>query len=396
MAKNNIKQLNQDYERLVEVLDATDDALKVKDDAGNPYEANLNKIWTTAVDIQTDDNGVETRVSKIIPLSFADFTEYQDIKSATDQLNETINHEQTGILTQLTAVNEQLERISDLIGEDYVRFTILPIPNTYYSVLFKNKQDLVIKYKFESVNGTTGPTGPGSVVWKMGNQVLAQEERIRQNTMDKNNPDYNNDYNSFDFSKYAHVGENKITGTFTDSMGNTKDVTWTITAVDLSLNIIDFQETELYNDKIEIHYSVQGLGEDTSASVYFQLDNATPTVISFSSQDQRKTFTVAKQSHGSHLLSVYAKAIVDGATLTTDTQLLDLMCVEAGNNTPVIRWPYNSTLELEQYNAYDFSYSVYDPQNTVASITRKAEITYIDNNTNTQQVLIQSWSNTAD
>jgi hypothetical protein len=44
MAKNNIKQLNQDYERLVEVLDATDDALKVKDDAGNPYEANLNKI----------------------------------------------------------------------------------------------------------------------------------------------------------------------------------------------------------------------------------------------------------------------------------------------------------------------------------------------------------------
>lgn len=396
MAKNNIKQLNQDYERLVEVLDATDDALKVKDAAGNPYEANLNKIWTTAVDIQTDASGTETRVSKIAPVSFADFTEYQDIKSTTDQLNETINHEQTGILTQLTAVNEQLERISDLIGEDYVRFTILPIPNTYYSVLFKNKQDLVIKYKFESVNGTTGPTGPGSVVWKMGNQILAQEERIRQNIMDKNNPDYNNDYNSFDFSKYAHVGENKITGIFTDSMGNTKDVTWTITAVDLSLNIIDFQETELYNDKIEIHYSVQGLGEDTSASVYFQLDNATPTVINFSSQDQRKTFTVAKQSHGSHLLSVYAKAIVDGATLTTNTQLLDLMCVEAGNNTPVIRWPYDSTLELEQYNAYDFNYSVYDPQNTVANITRKAEITYVDNNTNTQEVLIQSWNNTAD
>jgi hypothetical protein len=44
MAKNNIKQLNQDYERLVEVLDATDDALKVKDEAGNLYEANLNKI----------------------------------------------------------------------------------------------------------------------------------------------------------------------------------------------------------------------------------------------------------------------------------------------------------------------------------------------------------------
>lgn len=44
MAKQDVKQLNQTYERLVEVLDATDDALKVKDAAGNPYEANLNKI----------------------------------------------------------------------------------------------------------------------------------------------------------------------------------------------------------------------------------------------------------------------------------------------------------------------------------------------------------------
>lgn len=44
MANKKIKQLNQDYDRLVEVLDATDSALKVKDEAGNPYEANLNKI----------------------------------------------------------------------------------------------------------------------------------------------------------------------------------------------------------------------------------------------------------------------------------------------------------------------------------------------------------------
>jgi hypothetical protein len=44
MAKNDVKQLKQTYDRLVEVLDATDDALKVKDDAGNVYPANLNKI----------------------------------------------------------------------------------------------------------------------------------------------------------------------------------------------------------------------------------------------------------------------------------------------------------------------------------------------------------------
>jgi hypothetical protein len=44
MAKNDVKQLNQTYNRLIEVLDATDNALRVQDENGNPIEDNVNKI----------------------------------------------------------------------------------------------------------------------------------------------------------------------------------------------------------------------------------------------------------------------------------------------------------------------------------------------------------------
>lgn len=45
MANNKkIVELNQTSTRIVEVLDATDNALKVKDDLNNPIEENVGKL----------------------------------------------------------------------------------------------------------------------------------------------------------------------------------------------------------------------------------------------------------------------------------------------------------------------------------------------------------------
>ena len=347
------------------------------------------------MDVQTDEDGVETYVSKISPVSLEDFTEYQSIKNTTTQLNDAINNEEEGVLAQLNAVNDQLNQISNILGDDYIQFVITPIPTRNYSVIFKNKQDLVIKYKFKSV-GSAGQTGPGTVTWKMGNTILA-EETIYQNTTEKNDPNYNEDYNVFDFSQYAHVGKNEITGVFDNQAGSpVKEITWTINAVELSLDIIDFNRTKLYDDSVSVKYRVTGLGEGDSASVFFQLEEEKePSIISFSSLDTQKIFTVPRQPHGSHLLSIYAEATINGTKLSTDKQFLDIMFTEDGNTTPIIRWPYDESLVLEQYSSFDFDYSVYDPQNPTANVKRYAKIQYTDNNTQKEVVANESWTNTA-
>ena len=221
MAEKKIIQLNQDSERIKEVLDATDTALVVQDKEGNPINDNINKIWLTSVREETGEDGSTHRTSIIETKTLSDLEEYVVLNKTTTDLSNKINNETTGLEALHTEINEMTTEIQEIwneLGTAVAKLTITPVTPTYNAVLFEQKNNLVVKYKFKSI-ASGNQTGPGRAVWKVNGVEVKTENNIRQN--EDSNPE---DFNIFDFSSYAILGINTIEGVFTDSYENTKKI----------------------------------------------------------------------------------------------------------------------------------------------------------------------------
>ena len=118
MAEKKIVELNQSSTRIVEVLDATDNALKVKDDLNNPIEENVGKLWTTSFNEVVGEDGNTTRVSIVETKNLSDLQEYISLNETTNTLNEKINDDNTG----LEAQNVKIGNLTAQVEELYNRF----------------------------------------------------------------------------------------------------------------------------------------------------------------------------------------------------------------------------------------------------------------------------------
>ena len=394
MANNKkIVELNQTSTRIVEVLDATDNALKVKDDLNNPIEENVGKLWTTSFNEIVGDDGNTTRVSKVETKNLSDLQEYISLNETTNTLNEKINDDNTGLEAQNVKIGNliaQVEELYNRIGDPQSTVTITPVTPLIYSVQLKNTKDLVVKYRFLSTSGGESNGAPGKVTWTVNDQ-LVKTEQISQNIPTGNEEVDKNNYNTFDFSSYAKKGVNVIRADFEDSYGTIVPKIWTITTVDFKLEIRDFEEEQIYSGNVEVNYYIEGLNEGTSATVFFYLDNNENPIaaIPYYAGDTTKGYILPKQSHGAHLLQVYASQDIGSSQIVTSDKLyLDIMFEEEGNNAPIISWPYNSSdLILEQYKTQDFKYFVYTPNNPISEIYLISKLTYIDANDNQEKTI---------
>ena len=199
MAEKKIVELNQSAKRITEILNATDEALKVTDEQGNLIDNNLNKVWLTSVEEKENVDGSIQRISKIEPKSLSELNEYIVLSETTNQLERKINNEITGLDAQQALIAEletSVQEIWDELGSSISKIKINPITPTYHAVLLKDKNSLVINYQFESLS-SGNPTGPGSVTWKINGVEVKTENNIRQNNFNNEK-----DYNTFDFSQY--------------------------------------------------------------------------------------------------------------------------------------------------------------------------------------------------
>lgn len=390
MAEKKIIQLNQDSERIKEVLDATDTALVVQDKEGNPINDNINKIWLTSVREETGEDGSTHRTSIIETKTLSDLEEYVVLNRTTTDLSNKINNETTGLEALHTEINEMTTEIQEIwneLGTAVAKLTITPVTPTYNAVLFEQKNNLVVKYKFKSI-ASGNQTGPGRAVWKVNGVEVKTENNIRQN--EDSNPE---DFNIFDFSSYAILGINTIEGVFTDSYENTKKIIWTINTIKLELVVDNFDKTAINDDVVAINYRVTGLEEQASAQVYFELDGKPLYNMSFAQGDPTKTYWLAKQSHGAHLLKIYATTKLGVVNVSSNVIFLDVMFKEKDKDTPIIAWPYSEKeLSLEQYRRQDFEYSVYTPNNPISEITLKAKLTYVDLNDDQEKTTEEEWN----
>lgn len=171
--------------------------------------------------------------------------------------------------------------------------------------------------------------------------------------------------NEFDPTQYMTPGTHTIEVVVTNKLNASKSLTFVISVVALSLSST-FNDSTVFTDDIQFNYTPVGV---VDKQIHFILDGVeiyTPT-ISASGRQQTQGLEANKFSHGSHVLQVYATAVVGTTTLTSNTLTYAIMFAESGNPEPIIASPFDVT-EVTQGTMLAIDYFVYTPDVLTSSV----------------------------
>lgn len=231
--------------------------------------------------------------------------------------------------------------------------TTVTIDRITASPLTLTKNDsAVIKYKFTSVDTSGDDTGEGTAIWKVGNKVVATTMALQGE-------------NSFDVTDYISVGQNKVTLTITDSAGSLSVKNWTVQVIDLYLESTFNDQYTYPLGNIAFSYTPYGAIEKT---IHFKLDNVEIGTVKTSSSGIPMSYTLPSQSHGAHLVEVYATAELNNTTIETNHIYKDIIWYDENSDIPVISCIYTN-ITAKQYDSTSIVYSVYDPTTESPKVT---------------------------
>ena len=184
---------------------------------------------------------------------------------------------------------------------------------------------------------------------------------------------------------HLSLGSNTVKITVADVYGNSRSLILTVTTEALSI-VSSFDASIAYTGDILFTYTPIGAMEK---QVYILLDDEVIHQTTVTTSGRQQAFTIPAPSHGSHELKVYFKAMFDGVMAQSNTLYYEIICVEQGNNTPIIACAFTRS-EAEQYETVAIPYIVYSP----ASLT--SQITLAENGTEVASLTVdrtyQTWS----
>lgn len=96
---------------------------------------------------------------------------------------------------------------------------------------------------------------------------------------------------------------------------------------------LKYFDTLFYSDEVTFRYTPYG---DINKTVHFVLDGKEIAGVETTASGRQMTYTLAKQSHGAHLLKVYMTASINNQDVTSESVYKDIVWVEQGNTTPII------------------------------------------------------------
>ena len=198
------------------------------------------------------------------------------------------------------------------------------------------------------------PTGEGAAAIYVGG-VQKYSATVAQGTV------------KIDISSFLALGKNSVRFSISDAYGNTRSIIYSVNVVALTIESI-FDASAVHTGNISFTYTPYG---NVDKVVHFILDGKEIGTQEVSTSGRQKTFTIPKQRHGSHLLECYFDAVIDGVTVPSNTLRYDLICVEEGNNTPIIASSFETT-EITQFESVNIYYYVYTPNNLYTNIELKA------------------------
>lgn len=169
--------------------------------------------------------------------------------------------------------------------------------------------------------------------------------------------------NTLDIGQYIGEGTNEVKITCLDIYSNSKSLSYTVNAVALKITST-FDDSQRYSEDISVRYIPYGAVEKT---IHFVVDDIDTTVI-VSESGKQQTQVIPAMYHGTHLLKIYATAIVNGGEIRSNELLFDIMCIEEGATAPMIASAYNVT-SVTQGELVGIPFLVYDPSNMETEVT---------------------------
>lgn len=194
---------------------------------------------------------------------------------------------------------------------------------------------------------------------------------------------------SLDVAPYLNAGSNTIKIKITDVYGNNRTIAVTVNKLSLTITST-FDDTVAYSSEVNFTYIPTG---NATKTVYFILDGKEIGAIEVTSSGRQQSFTIPKQSHGSHKFEVYFTVDLDGEPVPSNRLCYDIMFTTSGITTPIISCAYN-TIDVVQFETVNIRYTVYNPISLTSAVVLKEGTKVVSDITvdRTQQ----TWSYRAD
>lgn len=170
---------------------------------------------------------------------------------------------------------------------------------------------------------------------------------------------------TFDVASYLASGNNRVKIRVSDVYGNSREINFTISVVELSLSS-NFDYTIPYpaNDTITFTYTPVGA---VSKEISFYIDNVLVDTVTVATSGRQVTQIIPAQTHGSHTLRVVAQAIIEGYEVESNTLNYEFFVVDPSSSAPVISSSFNET-SVPQYTNIVIPYQVYTPTSFTSDV----------------------------
>lgn len=213
--------------------------------------------------------------------------------------------------------------------------------------------EAVLRFSFTSIENETS-TGNGTAFVYVNN-VLKTSFPIEQGD------------NSVNVASYLTLGDNVVRLTVSDAYGTSRTLTYTVNVIEISITST-FDTTVAYSSSVDFRYTPVG---NVDKTIHFKIDGVEIGSSTVIVSNRQQTYTIPMQSHGSHLLDVYATSVVNGVTVHSNTLHYDVRFVVSGNTTPMIASAFTQ-VGAQQYETIVIPYYVYNPASLSADITLSA------------------------
>lgn len=234
------------------------------------------------------------------------------------------------------------------------------LPSTNFSVPYDSTTippcECVLNFSFASTDEFGDNTGNGTL-YVYANGIL---KMTAQN--------YTQGEHTLDVGAYLDGGRtNIIKLTVVDALGNSRSLTYTINAVQVSITS-EFPALSTHKGSFTFSYTPTGRG---SKLIHFELDGTDIATATVTSSGHEIHQDIPASTHGGHTLRVYMEMALEGYTepITSNVLTFGIIFAEEGNTTPVVITSYRNGT-VNQYDTISIPYMVYTPGASTVSISK--------------------------
>ena len=156
--------------------------------------------------------------------------------------------------------------------------------------------------------------------------------------------------------EYLILGDNFVRVEITDAYGWKRALSFNISVFVMEMKS-SFSTESVFTGNI--NYSFIPTGEALKI-VHFIIDGKRYTTMEVAANNREQHIVLPKQAHGSHTLSVYFTAVIDGQAIQSNTLNYDLICTEAGVETPILASAFIKT-DFVRYERALIPYRAFTP-----------------------------------